>query len=169
MKIIRILDTIGACLYIVYGIFIHSWANIALNVVLVCIQIYRLIELKEKVKRMNENKETSEHMINEEKIITDSIKESLSKSISEIIAFFDFDKVAEIEESYFNECCDNDEDSLVDVIKEFALENLYECVKDFSKQTFNCYLETKYHLHFDYIYDPNTPRMELKYIPVSWE
>ena len=46
VKIIRILDTVGALLYVVYGILIHSRANICLNTVLILIQIYRLIELK---------------------------------------------------------------------------------------------------------------------------
>ena len=46
IRIIRILDSLGALLYVVYGILIHSWANIFLNTVLILIQIYRLIELK---------------------------------------------------------------------------------------------------------------------------
>lgn len=46
VKIIRILDTIGAILYIIYGVLIHSYANILLNGVLILIQVYRLIELK---------------------------------------------------------------------------------------------------------------------------
>lgn len=46
IKIIRILDTVGALLYVIYGILIQSWANIFLNTVLILIQIYRLIELK---------------------------------------------------------------------------------------------------------------------------
>ena len=46
IKIIRILDTVGALLYVIYGILIHSWANIFLNTILILIQIYRLIELK---------------------------------------------------------------------------------------------------------------------------
>ena len=52
VKIIRILDTIGAILYVVYGVLIHSYANILLNTVLIIIQLYRLHELKkgEKVK-----------------------------------------------------------------------------------------------------------------------
>jgi hypothetical protein len=46
VRIIRILDTVGALLYVIYGILIHSWSNIFLNTVLILIQIYRLIELK---------------------------------------------------------------------------------------------------------------------------
>ena len=48
------------------------------------------------------------------------MKESLHKSIAEIMAFFDFKKVAEIEETFFNEFAENEYDELVDVIKEFA-------------------------------------------------
>ncbi len=48
VRIIRILDSIGASLFIVYGILIHSWSNIFLNVILILIQVYRLIELKRK-------------------------------------------------------------------------------------------------------------------------
>ena len=50
VSIIRILDSIGASLFIVYGIFIHSWSNIFLNVILILIliQVYRLIEPKRK-------------------------------------------------------------------------------------------------------------------------
>ena len=46
IRIIRILDTVGATLYVIYGILIDSWANIFLNTILILIQIYRLIELK---------------------------------------------------------------------------------------------------------------------------
>lgn len=46
IRIIRILDCVGATLYVIYGILIHSWANIFLNTILILIQIYRLIELK---------------------------------------------------------------------------------------------------------------------------
>ena len=99
------------------------------------------------------------------------MKESLHKSIAEIMAFFDFKKVAEIEETFFNEFAENENeyDELVDVIKEFALENLYECAEEFSDKKYNCWIESKYHLRFEYVYDENEPYMELKYIPVSWE
>ena len=45
------------------------------------------------------------------------MKESLHKSIAEIMAFFDFEKVAEIEETFFNEFAENENeyDELVDV------------------------------------------------------
>ena len=108
------------------------------------------------------------------------MKESVYKSIAEIMAFFDFEKVAEIEKTFFNEFCDNEDDELVDVIKEFALENLYECAKialenlhegaeEFSDKKYNCWQQSKYHLRFEYIYDENEPYMELKYIPIYWE
>ena len=115
--------------------------------ILILIQVYSLIELKR-----NKN-----------------MKESLYKSIAEIMAFFDFKKVAEIEESFFNEFAENEYDELVDVIKEFALENLYKCAEEFSDKKYNCWMESKYNLRFEYIYDENEPYMELKYIPVSWE
>ena len=115
--------------------------------IFILIQVYSLIELKR-----NKN-----------------MKESLHKSIAEIMAFFDFKKVAEIEETFFNEFIENEYDELVDVIKEFALENLYKCAEEFSDKKYNCWMESKYNLRFEYIYDENEPYMELKYIPVSWE
>ena len=115
--------------------------------ILILIQVYSLIELKR-----NKN-----------------MKESLHKSIAEIMAFFDFKKVAEIEETFFNEFIENEYDELVDVIKEFALENLYKCAEEFSDKKYNCWMESKYNLRFEYIYDENEPYMELKYIPISWE
>lgn len=115
--------------------------------ILILIQVYSLIELKR-----NKN-----------------MKESLHKSIAEIMAFFDFKKVAEIEETFFNEFAENENDELVDVIKEFALENLYKCAEEFSDKKYNCWMESKYKLRFEYVYDENEPYMELKYIPVSWE
>ena len=115
--------------------------------ILILIQVYSLIELKR-----NKN-----------------MKESLHKSIAEIMAFFDFKKVAEIEETFFNEFAENEYDELVDVIKEFALENLYKCAEEFSDKKYNCWMESKYNLRFEYVYDENEPCMELKYIPISWE
>ena len=115
--------------------------------ILILIQVYSLIKLKR-----NKN-----------------MKESLHKSIAEIMAFFDFKKVAEIEETFFNEFSENEYDELVDVIKEFALENLYKCAEEFSDKKYNCWMESKYNLRFEYVYDENEPYMELKYIPVSWE
>ena len=96
------------------------------------------------------------------------MKESLYKSIAEIMAFFDFEKVAEIEETCFNEFVENEDDKLIDIIKEFTLENLYESAEEFSDKKYNCWLESKYHLHFEYVYDEDEPYMELKYIPISW-
>ena len=115
--------------------------------ILILIQVYSLIELKR-----NKN-----------------MKESLHKSIAEIMAFFFFFLVAEIEETFFNEFAENEYDELVDVIKEFALENLYKCAEEFSDKKYNCWMESKYNLRFEYVYDENEPYMELKYIPVSWE
>lgn len=46
VKIIRILDGIGALLYVIYGVLIHSYANILLNIVLIIVQIYHLSKLK---------------------------------------------------------------------------------------------------------------------------
>lgn len=46
IKIIRILDGIGALLYVIYGVLIHSYANILLNVVLVAVQVYHLTKLR---------------------------------------------------------------------------------------------------------------------------
>ena len=97
------------------------------------------------------------------------MKESLHKSIAEIMAFFDFEKVAEIEKTFFNEFTENEDDELVDVIKEFALENMYESAEKFSDKKSDCWLESKYHLRFEYIYDENKPYMELKYIPICWD
>ena len=44
--LIRILDGIGALLYVFYGVLIHSYANILLNVVLVAVQVYHLTKLR---------------------------------------------------------------------------------------------------------------------------
>lgn len=93
------------------------------------------------------------------------MKDSLHKSIAEIMAFFDWKKVTEIEKTFFNEFCENKDD----VIKEFALENLYKCAEEFSDKKYNCWSESKYHLRFEYVYDENEPYMELRYIPISWE
>lgn len=97
------------------------------------------------------------------------MKESLYKSITEIMAFFDFDKVSKIEKTFFNNVCENDGNELVDEIKEFTLDELYNCAKEFSEKKTDCWMESKYHLRFEYIHDENEPRMELKYIPVSWD
>ena len=57
------------------------------------------------------------------------MKESLHKSIAEIMAFFDFEKVAEIEENFFNEFTENEDDKLVDVIKESLNVKFYNIVQ----------------------------------------
>lgn len=51
-KKIRIADTIGAGLFVVYGVIIHSISNILLNSILIVIQIANLYRLW----RENENK-----------------------------------------------------------------------------------------------------------------
>lgn len=45
---IRVLDAVGAALFIVYGITIHSFSTILLNAILVCIHIYKLIKMNRK-------------------------------------------------------------------------------------------------------------------------
>ena len=95
------------------------------------------------------------------------MNEETSKSISEIMAYFDFDKVAECEEKFFDVKCDNDADDLINVIKDFALEGLYNTVKKFAeKATDDCYVYGAYHLMFYYHY--RTKRMSLCYVPYSW-
>ena len=42
---IRILDAIGAILFIVYGVLIHSFSTILLNSILVGVQLYKLRKL----------------------------------------------------------------------------------------------------------------------------
>ena len=51
VKLIRILDTIGAVLYIVYGILIKSVPNVFMNVVLVGIQAYHISKLLREKKK----------------------------------------------------------------------------------------------------------------------
>ena len=46
-KHIRIFDIVGAALFVVYGILIHSFSNVFLNSILILINIYRLYK-KEK-------------------------------------------------------------------------------------------------------------------------
>lgn len=40
---IRVLDLIGALLFVVYGVTIHSFSTVLLNVVLVVVQAYKLL------------------------------------------------------------------------------------------------------------------------------
>lgn len=49
-KIIRILDAIGAALYVIYGLLIGSFSNVALNSVLIVIQVAKLIRLQKSKK-----------------------------------------------------------------------------------------------------------------------
>lgn len=46
-RYIRIFDMVGAALFVVYGILIHSFSNVFLNSILILINIYRLYK-KEK-------------------------------------------------------------------------------------------------------------------------
>ena len=39
---IRVLDCIGAILFIVYGVLIHSFSTVLLNFILVAVQVYHL-------------------------------------------------------------------------------------------------------------------------------
>lgn len=43
---IRIIDAIGAGLYVVYGFIIGSFPNVFMNAILILIQIYKLIRLE---------------------------------------------------------------------------------------------------------------------------
>ena len=43
---IRVLDAIGAILFIVYGVLIHSFSTILLNSILVGVQLYKLRKLQ---------------------------------------------------------------------------------------------------------------------------
>jgi hypothetical protein len=97
------------------------------------------------------------------------MKDSIHKSIAEIMTFFDFEKVAEIEESFFKKTVDNKDDKLIDVIKEYTLDTLYEFAEESVNKKVDCWREGKYNLRFDYVYDKNEPWMELKYVPVLWD
>lgn len=41
---IRIADAVGALLFIIYGVLIHSFSNVLLNTVLVLVQVFRLYQ-----------------------------------------------------------------------------------------------------------------------------
>lgn len=45
---IRIIDAIGAGLYVIYGIMIGSFSNVFMNAVLILIQCYKLARLRRK-------------------------------------------------------------------------------------------------------------------------
>lgn len=44
---IRIFDLIGAILFVIYGITIHSFSTLLLNAILIIIQIYKLLRRKQ--------------------------------------------------------------------------------------------------------------------------
>lgn len=48
IRVIRILDGVGAALYVLYGFLIHSFSNILLNTFLVIIQVVQLVRLYKK-------------------------------------------------------------------------------------------------------------------------
>ena len=45
---IRILDGVGAILFVVYGICIHSFSTILLNSILLGVQLYKIVKLRKK-------------------------------------------------------------------------------------------------------------------------
>lgn len=47
-KMIRILDAIGASLFIVYGALTHTWSTMFLNAVLIVVHIIRFIDMRKK-------------------------------------------------------------------------------------------------------------------------
>lgn len=47
-KSIRILDAVGAALFILYGVLIKAWATVFLNAVLIIVHLFRFIEMKKK-------------------------------------------------------------------------------------------------------------------------
>ena len=97
----------------------------------------------------------------------DMIPRSISKSISEIMANFDFEECAKIEETFYPH--EDVKGELVHHIKDFVHEGLYETYEKFKDEKQNCFMGTTYHLKFIYVYDEKEPWMELEYVPVSWE
>ena len=97
----------------------------------------------------------------------DMIPLSISKSISEIMANFNFEECAKIEEMFYPH--EDIKDELVYHIKDFVHESLYETYEKFKDEKQDCFMATKYNLKFKYIYDEKEPWMELEYVPVSWE
>lgn len=45
-KMIRLLDTVGAGLFVIYGLITKTWATVFLNAVLICVHIKRFIEMR---------------------------------------------------------------------------------------------------------------------------
>ena len=60
IRIIRLLDAIGAGLYILYGVLIHSFPNILLNIFLIIIQVYHLIKLRQDRIRLEQKNNSPE-------------------------------------------------------------------------------------------------------------
>ena len=50
---IRILDLIGAMLFVIYGILINSFSTVLLNTILIIIQIYKIKKFKEENYEIN--------------------------------------------------------------------------------------------------------------------
>lgn len=46
VRMIRILNTIGSIMCLIYGILIHSFSNVFLNSLMILIQTYHLIKLR---------------------------------------------------------------------------------------------------------------------------
>lgn len=47
---IRILDCVGALLFVIYGTLIQSFSTVLLNVILIGIQIYKIVQARKAVK-----------------------------------------------------------------------------------------------------------------------
>lgn len=47
-KSIRILDGLGAALFIIYGILIKAWATVFLNAVLILVHLHRFIGMRKR-------------------------------------------------------------------------------------------------------------------------
>jgi len=99
----------------------------------------------------------------------DKIPLSLANSISRIMVFFDFEKMAEIEEKFFERKVENEDDSLTDEIKEFALSNLWECAEECLKRKADYWIETKYNFRLECFYDEKEPTIALRYVPIQWD
>ncbi len=56
IRVIRILDGVGAALYVLYGFLIHSFSNILLNTFLVIIQVIQLVRLYKKSTEQKKSK-----------------------------------------------------------------------------------------------------------------
>lgn len=41
-KTIRIFDMVGAAFFVIYGVLLHAWSNILLNMILIVIHIVKL-------------------------------------------------------------------------------------------------------------------------------